>query len=55
MKLISIRDLDLLKSCIKRHSSGPSRVDTILIQNADHMYTGEESQVAKKSLSGLTG
>ena len=42
------KDLDLLKSCIKRQSTGPSRVDTILIQNADHMYTGQESQVAQK-------
>jgi dienelactone hydrolase len=33
------KDLDLLKSLIKRQSSGPSRVDTILIQGADHMYT----------------
>jgi len=42
------KDLDLLKSCIKRQPSGPSRVDTILIQNADHMYTGQESQVAER-------
>jgi dienelactone hydrolase len=42
------KDLDLLKSCIKRQPSGPSRVDTILIQNADHMYTGQESQVAQR-------
>jgi len=42
------KDLDLLKSCIKRQPSGPSRVDTILIQNADHMYTGQESRVAQR-------
>ncbi len=39
-------DLELLKSSIKRQSSGPSRVDTVMIQHADHMYTGEEVQVA---------
>jgi hypothetical protein len=40
-------DLELLKSCIKRQSSGPSRVDTFMIRHADHMYTGEEAQVAQ--------
>jgi pimeloyl-ACP methyl ester carboxylesterase len=40
-------DLELLKSSIQRQSSGPGRVDTIMIENADHMYTGEEAQVAE--------
>lgn len=40
-------DLELLKSCIQRQSSGPSRVDTVRIRHADHMYTGEEVQVAQ--------
>lgn len=40
-------DLDLLKSSIKRQSSGPIRVNTVMIQHADHMYTGEEAQVAE--------
>jgi len=40
-------DLELLKSSIQRQSSGPSRVQTIMIQNADHMYAGEEVQVAQ--------
>ncbi len=40
-------DLKLLKSSIERQPGGPSRVDTSLIRNADHMYTGEEAQVAK--------
>ena len=39
-------ELALLKSSIQRQSSGPSRVHTVMIQNADHMYTGQESQVA---------
>jgi len=40
-------DLKLLKTCIQHQSSGPSRVDTVMIRNADHMYTGEEAQVAQ--------
>jgi len=40
-------DLKLLKSSIQRQSSGPNRVETIIIQKADHMYTGEEAQVAQ--------
>lgn len=40
-------DLELVKSSIQRQSSGPSRVTTVMIQNADHMYTGEEAQVAE--------
>ncbi len=41
------KELDLLKSCIQRQSSGPSRVDTVMIEHADHMYHGEEAQVAQ--------
>ncbi len=40
-------DLELLKSSIQRQSSGPSRVNTVMIQSADHIYTGEEVQVAE--------
>lgn len=40
-------ELELLKSSVQRQSSGPSRVNTVMIQNADHMYTGEEPQVAQ--------
>lgn len=40
-------DLDLLKSTLKRLSSGPARVDTTMIQNAEHMYAREEAQVAQ--------
>jgi pimeloyl-ACP methyl ester carboxylesterase len=39
-------DLKFLKSCIRHHSSGPGRVSTTMIRHADHMYTGEEVQVA---------
>lgn len=40
------KGLELLKSCIKRHLSGPARVDTVMIRGADHMYAQEEGQVA---------
>ncbi len=40
------KDLDSIKAAIQRQSSGPRRVDTVLIQNGDHMYLGEEKQVA---------
>lgn len=40
-------DLELLRSSIHRQPSGPSRVDTAMIRNGDHMYTGEEAQVAQ--------
>ncbi len=39
--------LKLLKSSIQRQSSGPSRVETVMIRGADHMYAGEEAQVAE--------
>lgn len=40
-------DLELLKASIRRQRSSPSRVDTVMIQHADHMYEGEEAQVAQ--------
>jgi pimeloyl-ACP methyl ester carboxylesterase len=40
-------DLELLRTTVKRLPSGPSRVDTVMLQNADHMYNGEEAQVAQ--------
>jgi alpha/beta superfamily hydrolase len=40
-------DLNLLKSSLQRQSSGPGRVDSAMIQNGDHMYTGQEVQVAQ--------
>jgi pimeloyl-ACP methyl ester carboxylesterase len=39
--------LNLLKSSIQRLTSGPSRVDTAMIQNGNHEYVGEEAQVAQ--------
>ena len=40
-------ELELISSSVKRQSSGPSRVDTVMIQRADHMYAGGEAQVAQ--------
>jgi dienelactone hydrolase len=40
-------DLELIKSSIKRLPTGPSRVDTALIQSANHMYDGQEDRVAQ--------
>ena len=40
-------DLRVLESSIARQPAGPSRVTTAMIRNADHMYTGEEAQVAE--------
>jgi pimeloyl-ACP methyl ester carboxylesterase len=39
-------ELEIVRSSTARLPSGPSRIDTTLIQRADHMYTGEEAQVA---------
>jgi alpha-beta hydrolase superfamily lysophospholipase len=39
-------DLVFLKTCTQRLASGPSRVETVMIQHTDHMYAGEEAQVA---------
>jgi dienelactone hydrolase len=39
-------DLELLKSSIKKQSKGPASVKTTMITGADHMYSGEEEQVA---------
>lgn len=40
-------DLELLQSAAKRWSTGPARVDVTMIQDGDHMYDGQEAQVAR--------
>jgi pimeloyl-ACP methyl ester carboxylesterase len=40
-------DLQALKSSVERQKTGPSSVTVKMITNADHMYTGEEDQVAQ--------
>jgi pimeloyl-ACP methyl ester carboxylesterase len=39
-------DLALLTATLGRLPTGPSHVNTAMIQNADHMYGGQEAQVA---------
>jgi hypothetical protein len=40
-------DLEIRKSSIKRQRTGPSCVNTIMIQGADQMYAGQEDRVAQ--------
>jgi hypothetical protein len=39
-------DLDYLKSSMSHQTNAAIRIDTLLIQGTDHMYNGEEAQVA---------
>jgi pimeloyl-ACP methyl ester carboxylesterase len=39
-------DLDTIVSAVRRHQGGAARVTTALIDGGDHMYTGQEQQVA---------
>ncbi len=39
--------LDSLQSCIKKHPGIQVKVTTTMIKNAEHMYVGEERQVAE--------
>ena len=39
-------DLELLKSSVERQHTGPIRVNTVMIQDADHLYAAQEDQVA---------
>ena len=48
-------DLELLVATLKRLQAGPPRVDVDMIQNADHMYDGEEAQVARKLAGWIDG
>jgi len=47
-------DLALLRKSISQRPSGPRSVTTAMIRNADHMYTGEESQVADVIANWIT-
>ena len=40
-------DLELLETTLKRSGAGPSRVSTVMIRDAGHMYDGQEAQVAQ--------
>ena len=39
-------DLVRLKESVERHGGGPARVDTRILDDADHNYDGQERQVA---------
>jgi len=41
------KELELLKSSVRRLPRGPRRVDTTLIAGGNHEYVGEEAQVAQ--------
>ena len=43
----SAKDLEKVKTSVARLGSRHTRVDTVLIANADHMYTGKEQQIAE--------
>ncbi len=52
----SVADLDRLRALIAKHSGGPARIDTVMIQGADHDYTGKAEEVAQvldKWIEGL--
>jgi pimeloyl-ACP methyl ester carboxylesterase len=40
-------DLAVIRATPRRLATGPRRIDTATIARADHMYTGEEAQVAQ--------
>jgi len=43
----SAADLERLRELIGRHPQGPARVDTRIVEGADHMYIGQETQIAR--------
>jgi len=43
----SATDLERLRVLIGRHPQGPARVDTRIVEGADHLYIGQEAQVAR--------
>jgi hypothetical protein len=42
------KELNLLKAAVQRHVGSSRNIATTMIINGDHMYTGEEAQVAEK-------
>ena len=39
-------DLERMRALIAKHSGGPTHIDTAIIQDGDHDYSGQEAQVA---------
>jgi len=53
----SMADLARMRTLIAKHPGGPSRIDTEMVQDADHDYSGQEAQVAgllSNWIDGLT-
>jgi pimeloyl-ACP methyl ester carboxylesterase len=48
-------DLDIVKSSIARLHAGPRTITTSLISGADHMYSGQEDQVASAIATWIAG
>ena len=40
-------DLDTIVSAVRRHQGAVARVTTVLIDGGDHLYIGQEQQVAQ--------
>ena len=47
-------DLQRLRELIGRHPQGPARVDTRIVEGADHFYAGQETQIAKVLVDWIT-
>jgi pimeloyl-ACP methyl ester carboxylesterase len=47
-------DLQRLRELIGRHPQGPARVDTRIVEGADHFYAGQETQIAKILVDWIT-
>jgi pimeloyl-ACP methyl ester carboxylesterase len=42
----SMADLDRMRALVAKHSGGPVQIETAIIQDGDHDYSGQEAQVA---------
>jgi hypothetical protein len=40
-------DLEIVRASVNKYAAGTVNVETSMIDRADHMYTGEEAQVAQ--------
>jgi len=51
----SISDLERVRDLIGKHPGGPVHVDTAIIQDGDHDYTGKETDVAALLANWISG
>ena len=40
-------DLEIVRASVNKYAAGTVKAETVMIDKADHMYTGEEAQVAQ--------